>query len=47
MVVYVVQIWRQNFGSKQGKWAKVFLGPNYKIWAHMKLGFEMGQTTLH
>jgi hypothetical protein len=30
MTLYVAQIWRQNIGPKQGKWAKVFLGPNYK-----------------
>ena len=46
MAVYVVQIWRQNFGPKQGKWAKVFLGPNYKTWAHMRLGTKMGQSAL-
>jgi hypothetical protein len=47
MEVYVAQIWRQNFGPKQGKWAKVFLGPNYKTWAHMRLGPEMDQRALY
>jgi hypothetical protein len=47
MVVYVAQIWRQNFGPKQGKLPKVFLGPNYKTWAHMRLGPKMGQRALY
>jgi hypothetical protein len=42
-----MQIWHQNFGPKQGKWAKVFLDPNYKTWVHMRLGPEMGQRALH
>jgi hypothetical protein len=40
------QIWLQNFGPKKGKWIKVFLGPNYKTWAHMRLGLEIGQRAL-
>jgi hypothetical protein len=32
---------------KQGKWAKLFLGPNYKTWAHMRLGPQIGQNALH
>jgi hypothetical protein len=47
MAIYMAQIWRQNFGPKQGKWAKVFLGPNYKTWVHMRLGPQMGQKALH
>ena len=47
VVVFVAQIWRQNFGLEQGNQAKVFLGPNYKTLVHMKLGPKMGQKALY
>jgi hypothetical protein len=37
MAIYMAQIWRQNFGPNEGKWAKVFLHPNYKTWAQLTL----------
>jgi hypothetical protein len=37
MAAYMAQIWRQNFGPNQGKWAKVFLDPNYNTWAQLTL----------